>query len=758
LTASTATAKDRSHLRRYFVITGALSLGYGSILALLADLRDSYGFSGAQLGAIAASGFFAGFVAQVSLARQADRGHTALMVRGGLVIAAGAMLGCAIATEFWMFLLARLCLGLGSGCAGPAIRRLVIMRASGEVGANLGRAASWDVSGFVLGPLVAAVLAQAFNLRAPFVALAGVLLVVLSTTVTLDLDAAPAPGRTGGKGLLRQRAMQSALAASVAFYTTIGAFDAVWSVLLRDRGAETWLIGLTLALFGAPIIFLAPLAGRFAQRRGPLRMVVTSVGIATACTFAYGTVKVLWVLVVIALVHAVTDAFTMPGNQVAVALTTPPHQLAAGQGLLGAAGLVTAGAVGLASGWIYENAGPFTLFTAASAWMVVCIGAALMLGRDLLRPGELSELPPAIDIEMSIGLPGSAEEIASIRAKSAAATASAAREVDIPDCGYRVSDRAEETGVTTCEARQTSDHHRHEGRGAGVAAGAFDGQLPRPTSNLDAAKADLAVVGYAIVTGALNSDEVREARHALATEIAREESIDPRAVHRWECDALDPDDTNRRLKRLPDRHPLFRSVLEQPVVLELTRHILGPTLFNESYLLHSHDANVTRPGGLAQALHRDRTVKFQGDPGTPLQSRFILCLDPFDAENGATRVVPGSHKWRDADLSGATRYESVPAEAPAGSLIVYTDMLLHGTGANLSADRERASLNFGFCPPWCRPTVNYPLALDPDVMQTASRTVRQLLGYSSTMIGLEEPWDGASEQLRSLCVPPAMEW
>lgn len=395
-----------SHLRRYFIITGALSLGYGSILALLADLRDTYGFSEAQLGAITAAGFFAGFVAQMSLARQADRGHTALMVRGGITIAAVALLGCAIATEFWMFMLARLCLGLGSGCAGPAIRRIVILHAPDDVGANLGRAASWDVSGFVLGPLTAAVVAEAFGLRAPFIVLAVVQVVVLATTATLDLDAAPSPGRTGSGGLLRQRTMLSALAASIAFYTTIGAFDSVWSVLLRDRGAATWLIGLTLSLFGAPVIFLAPIAGRLAQRRGPLRMVALSLGVATACSFAYGVVEVVWVLLAISLVHAVADSFTMPGNQVAVALATPPHQLAAGQGLLGASGLATAGVVGLASGWVYEHAGPFTLFTATSTWMVVCIVVALVLGRDALRPTDTPEVLPPISVEASIGLPG----------------------------------------------------------------------------------------------------------------------------------------------------------------------------------------------------------------------------------------------------------------------------------------------------------------------------------------------------------------
>lgn len=105
---------------------------------------------------------------------------------------------------------------------------------------------------------------------------------------------------------------------------------------------------------------------------------------------------------------------------------------------------------------------------------------------------------------------------------------------------------------------------------------------------------------------------------------------------------------------------------------------------------------------------------------TPNQSRFIWFLDEFAEESGATRVVPGSHLWNpETDSSGATSYESVPAEAPAGSLLIYTDMLLHGTGANISTNRERASINFGLTPPWCRPSINFPLVLDPEVIALA---------------------------------------
>src|SRR4029453_10166530 len=99
----------------YFIVSGSLSLGYGSIYTLLPDLRDELGFSEQQLGFLVGVGFFAGFIAQVGLSRYADRGYASMMVRAGIAIAALSALTCALSTEFWQFVLARAFLGLGSG-------------------------------------------------------------------------------------------------------------------------------------------------------------------------------------------------------------------------------------------------------------------------------------------------------------------------------------------------------------------------------------------------------------------------------------------------------------------------------------------------------------------------------------------------------------------------------------------------------------------------------------------------------------------
>lgn len=361
-----------------FLLTALMSLGYGSVFTLLADIRDKYGFSDGQVGLIAFAGLFTGVLSQLFLARFSDRGYAVLMMRVGIAFAAFGMLWMSFSSALWQWIAARLLLGLGSGMVGPAIRRIIITRDPQRVGANLGRQTAFDVAGFVLGPALAAGLAQAFGLRAPFIVLtvAYVAAIFLVGRVTTARDAAAAePSPSGRSSLLRLPAMQSALFSAIAFYLTIGMFEALWSILLRDQGAATWLIGLTLSLFTVPMIIFAPKGGAMAQRRGPIVIVSFSITAAALATFAYGFAP-LWLLIAISGIHAVADAFTMPANQVAVAMSSPPDQFAAGQGLLGATGLAIAAVSALVGAAVYDAFGRGAIFSGTAVLMMVCLAIA----------------------------------------------------------------------------------------------------------------------------------------------------------------------------------------------------------------------------------------------------------------------------------------------------------------------------------------------------------------------------------------------
>jgi DHA1 family multidrug resistance protein-like MFS transporter len=369
-----------------YLLTAAMSLGYGSVIALLGEIRDQFGFSDSQVGLIAFAGFMMGFVAQVGLARFADHGHAALMVRGGIALAAVGAGWNIFADELWQWVGSRVLLGLGSGAVGPAVRRVVIARDPQHVGVNLGKQASYDIGGFVIGPLASAALAELFGIRAPFVVLCVLYAFVFFATWNIELHAGE-ERRTERvlRGLLARPAMQAALFASISFYLTIGMFEALWALLLEDLGARTLVVGITLSLFTLPMVIFAPRGGATAQRLGPMRVITVSIIIAALCMLAYGFLP-LWLVLAVSIVHAAADSFTMPGNQVAVALSTPPEQLAAGQGLLGATGVAVAGLAALFGAKLYDVGGREVVFSITAALMLVFLALARFRGRDLVAP------------------------------------------------------------------------------------------------------------------------------------------------------------------------------------------------------------------------------------------------------------------------------------------------------------------------------------------------------------------------------------
>lgn len=371
----------------YFVVTGSLSLGYGSVFTLLAEIKEEYGVSGTEIGLIAGAGLYAGVLAQVGLARFADKGHIRLLVHMGIIVAMVSMLGMAMATQAWQFIAARFFLGAGIGMVAPAVRRILITRDPSNMGSNLGAMGAFDVSGFVLGPLVAAVFAHFINLHAPFWFLAALYALVYIWVLKLDISAGGAiHTKVPVRRLLAIRPMLAGILAGIAFFTTLGVFEASWALLLDDLGASTLIIGLSISIFALPMIPLAPFGGKYAQRRGPIRVMAVTIMGAVACMFVYGFVEFMWVLIAVSAVHAMFDAFTMPAGQLAVAMSAPTEQAAAAQGLYGAMGLAVAGSAALATGPIYEAWGAEVLFTGSSVVMVVALSGAIVLGGELMGP------------------------------------------------------------------------------------------------------------------------------------------------------------------------------------------------------------------------------------------------------------------------------------------------------------------------------------------------------------------------------------
>lgn len=378
--------------RRYFPLfltTFVLTTGYGFIYSLLAVIRQDFGFSEAEIGVLGAAGFLAGFVAQVTLSRHADRGHTRSMLVFGLAFAILGNLGMVFATDLTGFIASRACLGLGAGAFAPAVRRLVILSDPERAGERLGLMASFDMAGFISGPVLASLLYEAFGLRAAFSALVIMLCALIVPVLRVPFDeATPSAGHAERPlGMLLGLApIRGLLICTLAFYTTVGVFEAIWAVFLDDLGASQRYIAASLTIFTVPMLIFPAMAGRLAQRVGPLRVAAASIGFAIPCMVLYGYLTGLYVLGILVLIHAVADSFTMPALQVGVAVASPHEHLASGQGLVGAAGQLTAAITALVSGVVYGAWGAEALFGGSAAIMVVLLAVGLYEGASLLRP------------------------------------------------------------------------------------------------------------------------------------------------------------------------------------------------------------------------------------------------------------------------------------------------------------------------------------------------------------------------------------
>jgi ectoine hydroxylase-related dioxygenase (phytanoyl-CoA dioxygenase family) len=189
----------------------------------------------------------------------------------------------------------------------------------------------------------------------------------------------------------------------------------------------------------------------------------------------------------------------------------------------------------------------------------------------------------------------------------------------------------------------------------------------------------------------------------------------------------------RHVTAVPAKSRVFaEEVLIDPALLAICDTILGPAC--ASYQLNLAHVLDRGPGTGAQLLHRDELVwNFLPRPHPTVQLATMVALVDFTAENGATRVIPGSHKEdRDFVFDPAEIDElAAPAEMRAGSAVVYLGSTLHGGGANTTTDHSRRGLHVSYVVGWLRTEENNYLSLWPDVIRTLPRRSQELLGFAA---------------------------
>jgi len=182
----------------------------------------------------------------------------------------------------------------------------------------------------------------------------------------------------------------------------------------------------------------------------------------------------------------------------------------------------------------------------------------------------------------------------------------------------------------------------------------------------------------------------------------------------------------RRTGGLIARSSIARELVQHPLVLGAVKATLkGATNFQ----LHLTQVIAIGPDEPAQPIHRDQWAfdLFPFPKGYEVQCNTLWAMSDFTAQNGATRVIPGSHRFD--DRLALPEGDTEPAEMEAGSVLFYTGALYHGGGANRSS-AVRYGLNITYTRAWLRQEENQYLAVPQAIAQELPLPLLRLMGYA----------------------------
>jgi ectoine hydroxylase-related dioxygenase (phytanoyl-CoA dioxygenase family) len=181
----------------------------------------------------------------------------------------------------------------------------------------------------------------------------------------------------------------------------------------------------------------------------------------------------------------------------------------------------------------------------------------------------------------------------------------------------------------------------------------------------------------------------------------------------------------RRTGSLIPRSLTSRELITHPLALGAAADFLAHAT---AFQLHLTQVISVFPGETDQPLHRDELAWdfFPFPLDYNVQCNTMWAMTDFTIENGATRIVPGSHL-----TTGKQTYEDdqiVRAEMERGSMFFYSGKVYHGAAANRTDD-VRQGINLTYAVGWVRQEENQYLSTPIDVARTLDDDLLGLMGY-----------------------------
>lgn len=142
---------------------------------------------------------------------------------------------------------------------------------------------------------------------------------------------------------------------------------------------------------------------------------------------------------------------------------------------------------------------------------------------------------------------------------------------------------------------------------------------------------------------------------------------------------------------LLDLDPKVQAVCRLPQVLAVAGELIG-----ERFFLSQVEGREPLQGGGYQTLHRDLSALRPGDT-----AKALAFFDDYGPENGATRIVPGTHRPApdEPPIDPNDESRSMQLSGSAGDILVFDSDLVHAGSLNPSGARRRSILVCYFAEP-----------------------------------------------------------
>ena len=255
--------------------------------------------------------------------------------------------------------------------------------------------------------------------------------------------------------------------------------------------------------------------------------------------------------------------------------------------------------------------------------------------------------------------------------------------------------------------------------------------LPKPTKEIKQIRKDFKKWGYALIEEGMSKKQCKVFIDRLLEQAEGEKLAN--------VNSLTP--SGQYVHTLINKGKVFRQCIEQDIEAvqagTLIENFLNETL-GKGWICHSFLANGAEKGYYPQVLHIDQSPlsPWITEEAPALVNTLYIPQD-VNEENGATLIIPGSHKnIIKAGSNGDVRKlnPAINLEASAGTIMLFDGRLLHGTGVNKTS-KIRFVAAMSNVKSWMRSQENWIISVDPEIIKNASPKLLHRMGMQAVTYG-----------------------